>query len=357
MPVSKRDVISALNRARLSGCDKGALAMHLILDVLLGGPERDEVTVLVADRIGGPQGAPVPAEWLHALEAAVAAVPGVRRVRVEPRPAATPPPSLQQQAQRARPVVEVGAARVLAVASGKGGVGKSTVTANLAAALAAMGHRVGAVDADIYGFSLPALLGVTEPPRISQDKRWIPARAGEVRLLSMEFFVPPGQAVVWRGPMLGKALHEFLARAEWGELDFLLLDLPPGTGDVALDVHEMLPGSQEIVVTTPDPLAARVAIRAGQMAQKTGHTVLGVVENMSYLPCPHCGRDLHPFGEGGGDEVAAALGGVPVLARVPLGGSARPGTGLFDPDSGAGRAFRALAEAVAAGQPLPARGT
>lgn len=168
----------------------------------------------------------------------------------------------------------------------------------------------------------------------------------------MDFFAgPTGEAVIWRGPMLGKALRDFLMRPLWGELDYLLLDLPPGTGDMALDVHEMLPGCTEVVVTTPDPMAARVAVRAGKMAQKTGHSVLGVVENMSWMRCPH-GEILHPFGAGGGDLAAAELG-VPVLSRIPLGGAVLPGSGVYEEASDPGRAIRELArqigtEAVAA---------
>lgn len=352
MAVEKRAVISALNRAALAGAERGAVSQGLIIDVLVTD---DQVLVLVAERVGGPQGAPVPPAWVEALRAAAAGVPGVRAARVELRPVGTQAPSLQQTSHRGRPVVDLGPVRVLVVASGKGGVGKSTVTANLAVALSEQGLRVGAVDADIYGFSLPTLLGATEPPAVDADKRLIPTHASGVQLLSMDFFVPPGQAVIWRGPMLGKMLTEFLSVAVWRDIDVLLLDLPPGTGDIALDVHEMLPNSQEIVVTTPDPLAARVAIRAGQMAQRTQHTVLGVVENMSFLPCPGCGQDLHPFGTGGGQQVALGLG-VPLLAQVPLGGPALPGTGLYAADTPPGRALRALARQVSAGAGAPGRG-
>ena len=333
---SKRDVIQALNRARLEGNSKGALALGVLIDVLVDGPR---VTLILADRVGD---APVSAAWRQALEAAAAGVPGVEAVAVEVKPSGTPAPSLQQAAQRARPALDFGDTRVLAVASGKGGVGKSTVTANVAVALTGLGLRVGAVDADIYGFSLPTLLGATEPPQVTADKRWEPPVASGVRLLSMDFFVPPGEAVVWRGPILGKALLEFFTKANWEGLDWLLLDLPPGTGDVALDVHEMLPSSEEIVITTPDPLAARVAVRAGQMAQKTGHRVLGVVENMASYTCPHCGEALSPFGSGGGARVADLLS-VPVLAQVPLGGTARRGTGIFPPESETGRIFAEIA--------------
>lgn len=305
--------------------------MGLIIDVLIDAA--GVVTLMVVDRVGGPKGPPTPDAWLASLEAAVAGVPEVTGVRIVKKPAGTPAPSVAQAASRSRPTVDLGAARVIAIASGKGGVGKSTVTANLAAALAAAGKQVACVDADIYGFSLPTLLGVSEGPGITAEKRLVPARAAcGVRLLSMDFFVPGNQPVVWRGPMLGKALHQFLHDTVWEDLDYLLLDLPPGTGDIALDVHDMLPSSEEIVVTTPDPLAARVAVRAGQMAQKAGHTVLGVVENMSFLRCLRCDEVLHPFGSGGGDQVAEALS-APLLARLPLGATAQPGTGLFAPGS------------------------
>ena len=348
----KRDVIRALSRCQLSGCEGGPLKSGLVLDVLVSSQD-GAVAVLLVDRIGGPKGAPVPAAWAEIIQATVAAVPGIGPVTVEQRPAGSVPPSVAAHATSQRPVVDVGKARVIAVVSGKGGVGKSTVTANLAAALVDLGYKVGAVDADIYGFSLPTLLGASAAPGLTPDKRWIPAQASGVALLSMDFFAgPSGDAVIWRGPMLGKALKDFLVRPLWGDLDFLVLDLPPGTGDIALDVHEMLPTCQEIVVTTPDPLAARVAIRAGLMAQKTDHTVLGVVENMTSLRCPH-GEELRPFGEGGGDLVARGLG-VPVLSRVPLGGTVRQGTGLYAANSEPGRALRALAEMVAALPPQAA---
>ncbi len=341
MAISKRDVIQALNRAQLPGSARTALQLQLVIDVLVNG---DALTVLVADRtVEGP----VPAGWLRSLESAAQSVPGVASVRIEQRPQGTAAPSVQTAQRGGRQEVPMGSTRVLAVASGKGGVGKSTVTANLAFHLAALGQRVGALDADIYGFSLPSLLGADRPPEVSPDRRLIPTLASGVRLLSMDFFVPAGEAVIWRGPMLGKALQEFLGHAQWPELDWMLLDLPPGTGDVALDIHEMLPGSLELVVTTPDPLAARVAVRAGQMARKAEHTVVGVVENMSALRCTHCGEPLTPFGQGGGAEVAAALG-VPLLAQVPLGDPVRPGTGLFAEGSPTAEVFHRLAQDVLA---------
>jgi ATP-binding protein involved in chromosome partitioning len=335
--MEKRDVITALGRARLSGCDRGALAEGIVQDVVIEG---DRVRVILFDRIGG---APVPEAWVDALRNAAASVPGVGEVRVERRPAGSAAAAAPAPVARAR--IEVEARVVVAVASGKGGVGKSTVTANLAHALARTGLRVGALDADIYGFSLPTLLGAAGEPRKVGPRRLAPVQAHGVRLISMDHFVRENAAVVWRGPLLGKALQQFLRDVEWGELDVLLLDLPPGTGDVALDVHELLPASAELVVTTPDPLAARVAVRAGRMALETGHQVLGVVENMSYLRCPH-GEVLRPFGTGGGEQVATTLG-APLLAHIGLGSPKLPGGGLFDPRSEAGRTFADLAARLA----------
>jgi ATP-binding protein involved in chromosome partitioning len=196
MPVQKLALVQALNRVRLPGADRSASALGLLLDVLLD--EHDGVTLVVADHVGGAAGRPVPAEWVGALQEAAAAVPGVQRVQVERRPAGSVPPSLQQAAARQRPVVDLGRTRVVTVASGKGGVGKSTVTANLAVALAATGQRVAALDADIYGFSLPSLLGVREGPAVTPDRRLVPARSpAGVSVLSMDFFVSGNQAVIW----------------------------------------------------------------------------------------------------------------------------------------------------------------
>ena len=219
------------------------------------------------------------------------------------------------------------AAESIAVASGKGGVGKSTVAVNLAVALAEQGYRVGLVDCDIYGFSVPQLLGIEQRPTVI-DQMILPVPAYGVAVMSMEFFLQENRPVIWRGPMLGKMLSQFFQRVYWGELDYLILDLPPGTGDVALDVHRLLPRSREIIVTTPHIAATHVAYRAGRMAIDTGHEVIGVVENMSYFRAPDTGRVHRLFGEGGGEQLAEQLG-VPLLGRLPLGNEQRPGTGLF----------------------------
>ncbi|EPZ37953.1 MULTISPECIES: Mrp/NBP35 family ATP-binding protein [Anoxybacillus] len=205
----------------------------------------------------------------------------------------------------------------LAIASGKGGVGKSTVSVNLAVSLARLGKKVGLIDADIYGFSVPDMMGITERP-IVRGEKIIPVERFGVKVISMGFFVEDNSPVIWRGPMLGKMLKNFFDEVEWGELDYLLLDLPPGTGDVALDVHTMLPTSKEIIVTTPHPTAAFVAARAGAMAVRTNHEVVGVIENMSYFESQTTGEREYIFGKGGGQKLAEELQ-TDLLGQLPLG--------------------------------------
>jgi ATP-binding protein involved in chromosome partitioning len=204
----------------------------------------------------------------------------------------------------------------IAIASGKGGVGKSTVSVNLAVALARLGKKVGLIDADIYGFSVPDMMGITKRPVVRGEKI-IPVERFGVQVISMGFFVEDNSPIIWRGPMLGKMLNSFFNEVEWEELDYLLLDLPPGTGDVALDVHTMLPACKEIIVTTPHPTAAFVAARAGAMALKTEHEVVGVIENMAYFESKLTGEKEYVFGHGGGDKLAEELN-TEVLGRLPL---------------------------------------
>ncbi|GFR39448.1 iron-sulfur cluster carrier protein [Insulibacter thermoxylanivorax] len=207
--------------------------------------------------------------------------------------------------------------KFIAVASGKGGVGKSTVTVNVAAALARAGKKVGIIDADIYGFSVPDMMGIEEVPKLEGDKI-LPVERFGVKVISMSFFVQDNAPVIWRGPMLGKMLRNFFAEVEWGDVEYILLDLPPGTGDIALDVHQMIPHSKELLVTTPHATAAFVAARAGAMARQTNHEILGVVENMAYYICSHCGEKDYIFGRGGGAKLAQELH-TELLAQIPLG--------------------------------------
>jgi ATP-binding protein involved in chromosome partitioning len=263
--------------------------------------------------------------------------------------------------------------RVYAVASGKGGVGKSSVTVNLAAALAARGLSVGVIDADIYGHSVPRMLGATGRPTQVEDMI-MPPQANGVKVISIGMFTQGNAAVVWRGPMLHRALQQFLADVYWGDLDVLLLDLPPGTGDVAISLAQLLPNAEILVVTTPQTAAAEVAERAGAIALQTHQRLVGVVENMSWLELPDGGR-LEVFGSGGGQTVADSLtrligAPVPLLGQIPLEPAVRESgdAGIpivtSDPDSPAATALRAVADQLAlrreslAGKPLglsPAR--
>jgi ATP-binding protein involved in chromosome partitioning len=249
--------------------------------------------------------------------------------------------------------------KVFAIASGKGGVGKSSVTVNLALAMAKAGRTVGIVDADIYGHSIPAMLGIADsrPTQVEEMIMPVPTPSG-VSVISIGMLKPRREQVVaWRGPMLDRALVQMLADVYWGDLDVLLLDLPPGTGDIAISLGQHLPGAEIIVVTTPQEAAAEVAERAGTMANMLHQKVVGVVENMSFLVCPHCGpsHQLELFGRGGGDRVAATLTGrfgydVPVLARIPIeetlreGGDAGKPVVESDPTSESAQVLLALAE-------------
>ncbi|MCD0485663.1 Mrp/NBP35 family ATP-binding protein [Streptacidiphilus sp. ASG 303] len=257
-------------------------------------------------------------------------------------------------AEREIPFAKPGSlTRVYAVASGKGGVGKSSVTVNLAASLAADGLKVAVVDADIYGHSVPRMLGVDGRPT-QVENMIMPPSAHDVKVISIGMFTPGNAPVVWRGPMLHRALQQFLADVYWGDLDVLLLDLPPGTGDIAISVAQLVPNAEILIVTTPQQAAAEVAERAGTIALQTHQKIVGVIENMSGMPCPHCGEMVDVFGTGGGRTVAEALtratgAEVPVLGSIPIdvrlreGGDEGKPVVLSDPDSPAGAALRAVA--------------
>src|SRR6202522_3544955 len=335
--------------------DLGMVKSVVIAD---GGTVRVEVWLTVS-------GCPLRDTITRELTAAVAKVPGVAGVMVdldvmseEQRKA------LQTQLRGGRAEPEIPFAqptsltRVYAVASGKGGVGKSSAAVNLPAALAAAGQKVGIVDADIYGHSVPRMLGVTGRPT-PVENMIMPPSAHDVKVISIGMFTKGNTPVVWRGPMLHRALQQFLADVYWGDLDVLLLDLPPGTGDIAISVGQMLPSAELLVVTTPQLAAAEVAERAGAIATQTHQRVAGVIENMSYLVCDHCGEQSFVFGSGGGEAVADALtrlsgAPVPLLGQVPLdvrlreGGDAGVPLVLGDPDSPAGLALRKIADDLGA---------
>ena len=334
------------------------LGMVKSVEIADGGLVRVGVYLTVA-------GCPMRDTITRSVTEAVAAVPGVSSVQValdvmsdEQRQA------LQGQLRGGRPEPVIPFAqpasltRVYAVASGKGGVGKSSVTVNLAAALAASGHKVGVVDADIYGHSVPRMLGVTGRPT-KVENMIMPPSSHDVKVISIAMFKPEGNLpVVWRGPMLHRAMQQFLADVFWGDLDYLLLDLPPGTGDIAISLAQLLPNAELLVVTTPQLAAAEVAERAGAIVTQTRQRITGVIENMSYLVCPHCGEQTDIFGSGGGEAVAATLSQltgttVPLLGQVPIDTRLREGGDngmplvLEDPSSPSALQLVKIAESLA----------
>ncbi len=333
------------------------LGMVASVDIAADG--RVAVTVLLT-----VSGCPMRTEIVDRVTAAVSSVPGVTGVSVQLDVMNEEQRTTLRESLRG-PTREIvfnkpgNLTRVYAVASGKGGVGKSSITVNLAAAMAARGLAVGLLDADIYGHSIPRMLGLDRPPTVV-DGMLLPPEANGVRAISMLPFKPGGSAepVAFRGPMLHRALEQFLTDVWWGDLDILFLDLPPGTGDVAISSVQLLPDSELIVVTTPQQAAAEVAVRAGMLALQTKQKVVGVIENMSAFACPHCGEPIDMFGHGGGDTVAATLSqalntSIPVLGRVPFDSRLREGGDdghplvLTDPESAAGSAIDAIAAGLA----------
>ena len=299
-------------------------------------------------------GCPMKDTLTNDITAAVGQLPGVSRVAVElDVMSAEQRQALQTLLRGDNPVRDIPFAlpgsltRVFAVASGKGGVGKSSVTVNLAVAMAQQGLSVGVLDADIYGFSIPRMLGVQHRPT-QVESMIMPPSAYGVKVISIGMFTKDNTPVVWRGPMLHRALQQFLADVYWGDLDVLLMDLPPGTGDVAISVAQLVPSAEILVVTTPQLAAQEVAERAGSIALQTHQRIAGVVENMSYLACPHCDEKIEVFGSGGGAAVASSLStrlgaDVPLLGQVPIdvrlregGDSGRPLV-LADPDAAASK--------------------
>ena len=321
---------------------KPVTELDMVRDVHVAG---GEVTVTIALTVAG---CPLRTAFEDQVSRFVGAVPGVERVGLEfdvmtPDERSTLTTKLRGGvAERSKGLSVDRTTRVLAIASGKGGVGKSSLTANLAAAFARLGHRTGVLDADVYGHSIPHLLGIRQKP-VLVDKMIVPPVAHDLKLMSIGFFLDDNQPVMWRGPMLHRALEQFLSDVHWGELDTLLVDMPPGTGDVAISLGQLLPRAEAVIVTTPQPLAQEVAIRAALMAQKTNMRLIGVIENMT--------SDV--FGSGGGAQLAEELG-VPLLGTVPLDARLREagdqGVPLVvtDPDADSSRALIEIADAIAA---------
>ena len=303
------------------------------------------------------------------VRSAVAAIEGVRDVRVDVKdfssaaatPAAGPPapssgralPVMGQEPKSQRapvpaptPVAYPNLGHIVAVSSGKGGVGKSTVATNLAVALAKTGARVGLMDADIYGPNIPTMLGVNEQPDV-QGEKIIPLEAHGVKVMSLGFLVERDQPAIWRGPIIMKIITQFLRDVSWGELDYFIVDLPPGTGDAQLSLVQATHVGGALIVTTPQEVSTGDALRGAKMFQRVGVPVLGIIENMSYFECPHCSAQSTMFGSGGGERLAKELD-LPLLARIPLygrvleGGDSGMPIVVAEPDSVAGRALLEL---------------
>jgi ATP-binding protein involved in chromosome partitioning len=304
-------------------------------------------------------GMPIPNHpRMRELDAAIHDAVGDRRVTVEYQVLDDDGRKTLMDRLRAQAGPRVGEAgnrtRVVAVSSGKGGVGKSSVSSNLAVTLAGRGRRVGIIDGDIWGFSIPRMLGVEHPPVVI-DESIIPPVAHGVQVMSMDYFVPDDKAVIWRGPMLHKAIEQFLTDVFWDSLDYLVVDMPPGTGDIAISMAQFLPRAQVLIVTTPQPTAQRVARRAALMAAEVDQDVIGIVENMAWFTGDD-GTRYEVFGAGGGAALAEELG-VPVMAQVPLVPAMREGAdegapvASAAPGSEAAAAFESLADAVEAARP------
>ncbi|MBI5090371.1 MAG: Mrp/NBP35 family ATP-binding protein [Actinobacteria bacterium] len=358
------EIIEALRPVEDPELRRSIVDLGMVRDVQLAG---GDVSVLIALTVAG---CPLRNEITNRVTTAVQALAGVGsvnldftvmtdqeredlRMKLHGSPGAS---AGQGQAHghaegRTVPFSEPGSkTRPLLIASGKGGVGKSSVTVNLAVALAAQGYSVGVVDADIYGYSVPRMLGTDRDPVVI-DQMLVPPEAWGVRCISIGYFVPEGQAIIWRGPMLHKALEQFLTDVYWDEPDFLLVDMPPGTGDIALSLSQYLPRAEVYVVTTPQPAAQEVARLSAAMAEKVNLPVKGIIENMSWFTGDDC-KHYELFGQGGGALLAADLG-VPLLGQLPLvmalregGDNGRPITAV-QPDSESAKAFHEIAHRIA----------
>ena len=338
--IDRDEILRALERVIDPELRQPVTELDMVRDIVIDG---NAVSVTIALTVAG---CPLRSSFQDQVAEHVGSLPNVERVELRfdvmsPDEKA----ALTTKLRGGRPEKSISLdprTRVIAVASGKGGVGKSSLTVNLAAALDALGQQVGLIDADVYGHSLPHMLGVHQRP-IVVDKMIVPPVRGRMKFISIGSFMEDNAPVMWRGPMLHRALEQFLSDVHWGELDTILIDMPPGTGAMAISLGQLLPRAEVLVVTTPQPLAQEVAVRAAVMAQKTGQKLLGVVENMTG----------EMFGSGGGSNLADELG-VPLLGIVPLDTALRAAGDLgvpvveADPESDSARAIVAIAESLAA---------
>ncbi len=358
--ITKEQVLEALKDVKDPELNRGLVELNMIRDIEIDGSRVSLVVVLTIS------GCPLKAKIEDDVIAAIKAL-GAEEVRLqfgtmtdEERAALSAQlrGTANQAAQAApgqapalNPILAKDSPTVfLAVTSGKGGVGKSTVSVNLAVSLARLGKKVGIIDADIYGFSVPDMMNIEQRPTVI-DSVILPVEKFGVKVMSMGFFVEDNSPVIWRGPMLGKMLRNFFTEVHWGEqMDYIILDLPPGTGDMALDVHNMIPQSKEIVVTTPHATAAFVAARAGAMAIRTGHEIVGVVENMAWYEAKD-GSKEYVFGRGGGAKLAEQLA-CDLIAQIPLGQPENLPTeadyspSIYKADSAIGKLYMEMAKTV-----------
>jgi ATP-binding protein involved in chromosome partitioning len=347
MPVTESAVIEALRPVEDPELRRSIVDLGMVKGIAIDGG-----TVQVQIALTVP-GCPLRASFEEQVQNALAPLEGVESIGLafdvmtpEEKTALTD--RLRGGVSERSPGISVGAStRVIAIASGKGGVGKSSLTANLAAAFAGLGHKTGVLDADVYGYSNPTMLGIDQRP-IAVDKMIVPPVKGDLKVMSIGFFLDENTPIMWRGPMLHRALEQFLSDVHWGDLDTLVVDMPPGTGDVAISLGQLLPRAEAVVVTTPHRAAQQVAVRAAQMARKTNMRLLGVVENMSYL----AGSGDELFGSGGGEALSREVE-APLLGRIPfdprLGARSVDGEAIVetDPDTEVSQAIVALAEAIA----------
>jgi ATP-binding protein involved in chromosome partitioning len=340
LSVTAEQVKDALRAVQDPDLHKDIVTLGFVKDVRIQGAEVDFTIELTTPAC------PVRDQMKAEAEERVAALPGVTVAR------ANMTADVKARGGFGRQAVP-GIRNILAVGAGKGGVGKSTTSVNLAVALQRTGARVGLMDADVYGPNVPQMLGIVDPPEVSDDKKMIPPEAYGIKVISMGMLVPPDQAIIWRGPMLHGAVQQFMRDVAWGELDYLVVDLPPGTGDVSLSMAQSVPVAGAVVVTTPQAVSVSDVRKAVAMFRQLNIPILGVVENMSHFVCGHCQERTDIFGNGGGQRMAEELkipflGDVPIDTRVRAGGDSGQPIVAAAPDAPAAQAFSTIAGKVAA---------
>jgi len=338
--VTEEQVLAALRTVQDPDLHKDIVTLQFVKDVKIDGGAVDFTIELTTPAC------PVREEMKAEAEGKVAALPGVTAAR------ANMTASVRARGGFGRQAVP-GIRNIVTVGAGKGGVGKSTTSVNLALALSRKGARVGLMDADVYGPNIPQMLGIQAAPEVSDDKRMLPPEAFGIKVISMGMLVPPDQPIIWRGPMLHGAVQQFMRDVEWGELDYLIVDLPPGTGDVSISLAQSVPVAGAVVVTTPQGVSVADVRKAVGMFRQLNIPILGVIENMSYFVCGHCNERTEIFGHGGGQKLAQDLeipflGEVPIDTRVRIGGDEGRPIMVEAPEAPAAQAFAAVAGKVAA---------